>query len=95
MLTILNGVNQYFVDEGSFPEGPYSDCASDDDTIGATATRDLANTLVPVYIADIPMDPTGGTANDTGYTICQSTGDRITIKAPSAEGDDGTISATR
>ena len=95
VLTILNGVNQYFVDVGAFPEGSYSDCTTGDDTIGLLAEKNLANTLVPTYIADIPVDPSEGDADDTGYTICQSTGDRITIKAPHAEGTAGTISATR
>ena len=94
VLTILNGVNQYFVDVGSFPEGSYSTCPTND-PIGQAATIKLANSLVPTYIADIPTDPSGGTTDNTGYTICESSGDRITVKAPNAEGTAGTISATR
>lgn len=95
VLTILNGVNQYFVEESSFPAGPYSTCPTKD-TIGVTATRDLATgLLVPDYIAAIPVDPSGGNDNDTGYEICESAGERVTVSAPSAEGASGTISATR
>lgn len=68
---------------------------------------DLCATLVPTYIAELPMDPlatapTGGTtpcasgttAYDTGYRVEGASGNRITVSAPSVEGG-GTISVTR
>lgn len=72
------------------------------------ATRlNLCTDLVPNYIADIPMDPTsstktGGTgtacsatAYTNGYSVAtNSTGNRYTVSAPSAE-NGATISVTR
>jgi type IV pilus assembly protein PilA len=62
---------------------------------------DLCDALVPTYIADLPLDPTNGTESpaasictdsgatyDTGYTIVQGAGSRITVSAPHAEGTD-------
>lgn len=66
----------------------------------------LCTSLAPTYIADLPMDPSGGsstggatpcntstTAYNTGYTISAS-GGRFTVSAPSAEGG-SSISVTR
>lgn len=98
VLTILNGVNQYFVDNAAFPEGTYSTCPATD-TIGKTNAVDLDNSLNPTYLAGIPSDPSAGyDEDDTGYTICESaTGDRITVGAPESlnDGESSTISATR
>jgi len=94
VLTVLNAVNQYFVDNGSFPAGPYETCPTTD-SIG-TGDKDLAASVVPDYVADLPKDPApAGDATDTGYDICQSTGDRITVSAPNTEGGIATVSATR
>ncbi len=70
-----------------------------------SAGVNLCTNLAPVYIADLPKDPTSGTITggstpcngsttsyDTGYKISSSTG-RYTISAPSAEGT--TVSVTR
>jgi len=46
---------------------------------------DLTTDLVDEYIVGIPMDPLSGTAANTGYKICQTTGGRVEIKAPAAE----------
>jgi type IV pilus assembly protein PilA len=46
---------------------------------------DLSTNLVDEYIVEIPQDPSDGTAEDTGYTICKTSGGRIEISAPSAE----------
>ncbi len=67
---------------------------------------DLCGDLAPADIADLPMDPSTGTATggstpcagstteyDTGYTIAKSASNRFTVSAPDAEGT--TISVTR
>ncbi len=103
VLTILNGVNQYYVDNGSFPDGTPAAGASavaisDTGTLAAFCTD-----LAPDYIAALPSDPSTGsytdcTTFDTSYTISRSaTGDRITIAAPESlnDGESSTISATR
>ncbi len=47
---------------------------------GASDGVDLP--IVPTYVADIPMDPSGGTAADTGYCIYQdATTGRVTASA--------------
>lgn len=50
-----------------------------------TDNVNLATNLVPEYIVAIPKDPLVGTDANTGYTICQETGGRVTVNAPSAE----------
>ena len=77
---------------------------------GAVGTVDLCVTLVPRYIADLPIDPTTGTqapANsvctdpnatyNTQYTIIRSsaTDNRITLAAPGAELSGVVITVTR
>jgi hypothetical protein len=59
----------------------------------------LCTALVPTYLANLPMDPSGtgtvcSSTYNTGYTIAQSSGDRFTVSAPDAE-DSATISVTR
>jgi len=57
----------------------------------------LAAIVAPTYVADIPMDPSGGTAADTGYTVCvaNEAARRITVAAPNTELATTTISVTR
>ncbi|OGY28426.1 MAG: hypothetical protein A2Z42_00565 [Candidatus Woykebacteria bacterium RBG_19FT_COMBO_43_10] len=94
VLTILNAVNQYFVDNGSFPAGGFPTCPTTGN-IG-TGGEDIADDVAPDYVADIPKDPApAGTAANTGYDICQSAGDRVTVSAPNTEGGVATVSATR
>jgi prepilin-type N-terminal cleavage/methylation domain-containing protein len=61
-----------------------------DPSVNGAADTDL---IVSTYIADIPMDPSSGTAADTGYTLCVANG-RVTVTAAGAELDK-TISVTR
>lgn len=55
--------------------------------------------IVPTYVSTMVLDPSTGTAADTGYTIVQAAGanGRITVDAPQAEllGVGETISVTR
>ncbi len=56
---------------------------------GAGASGD---TIVPVYMAQLPMDPKTGTAANTGYKIMIDTNGHITA---SASGETSTISIKR
>lgn len=101
VLTLLNGVNQYFVDNASFPNGAYTDCSSGSDAIhtstegvGGDGDVDLS-VITPEFIAALPVDPTTASGTNSGYTICASLEDRITVAAPGTEGGIATISATR
>ncbi len=57
----------------------------------AAGSYDIRNCLVPLYLAEIPIDPsvgtfTSGTNYSTGYQISMdSVTGRITVKAPNAE----------
>ena len=99
---ILNAINQYQADnKGSLPGGITSTAAVIGDGTGQV---DLCATLVPEYIAALPVDPltnNGAPVTDctatynTNYTVVQGASDnRITIAAPAAELGE-TISVTR
>jgi len=63
---------------------------------GTTASLDLTAQLVPDYVAGVPVDPNGGSAVCTGYTVTQvATEGRITVTAPFTELGITTISVTR
>jgi prepilin-type N-terminal cleavage/methylation domain-containing protein len=100
VLTMLNAVNQYFVDNGDFPSGTPAARAPAVAISAAGAGLAFCNAVVPTYVAQLPVDPDGSTdatdctaGFDTQYTISRSADDRITISAPQAE--NATISATR
>jgi prepilin-type N-terminal cleavage/methylation domain-containing protein len=97
---ILNAINQYMADnKGTIPAG-----ITTTSQVISKGAADLCATLVPVYIAALPVDPltSNGTAvtdcttqYSTNYTVSQSTTDaRITVIAPAAELSE-TISVTR
>lgn len=84
---ILSGISQYVAGNNTIASlGTIAACSGTPTAIGTdTGNLDLAGTLVPDYIPAIPTDPQGGTALDTGYTICTTATNRVTIAAPSAE----------
>jgi prepilin-type N-terminal cleavage/methylation domain-containing protein len=105
---ILNAVNQYAAaNKGQIPASITTTAKTITSTVGATNV-DLCTTLVPTYMADLPIDPTtgtespansvctaGGATYDTQYTIqVSATGNRVTVAAPDAELSQ-TISVTR
>ncbi len=83
---ILNAVTQYTSEEGNSISafGTITNCTTGTSSIG-TAGINLATILVDEYIVAIPMDPSVGTAEVTGYTICVTDGGRVQIDAPNAE----------
>lgn len=102
VLTVLNAVNQYFVDNGAFPSGspaPGDPAIPISTALGGTGAA-FCNDLVAAYVAGLPADPSTGSFTDctthaTGYTISISAAnDRVTVNAPGAEGG-ASISATR
>lgn len=101
--TILNAVYQYAIDNnGTVPTAIQSGatcnvaanqvCKSGGTCTGITDLGVL--TASERYLTAIPNDPTGSTANGSGYFIVKSTNGRITVCAPSAE-QSATISVTR
>lgn len=102
VLVILNAVGEFFVEHGEFPgSGNYTDCPGS--AVIGTDDEDIANTsptagegVIPNFVAALPKDPSpAGDDADTGYTICDSAGNRITISAPNTEGGGTDISVTR
>lgn len=86
--TILNAVTQYTSEQGNSLAtfGTVPNCSATPAAIGeGTGNINLGATLVDDYIVAVPMDPSTGTADDTGYTICQTDGGRVQIDAPDAE----------
>jgi prepilin-type N-terminal cleavage/methylation domain-containing protein len=85
--TILTAINTYMTDnDGNLPPGLVTDCATGSHAIG-TGGLDLGASLVPEYVAAIPEDPTTGTAEDTGYTVCvaSAAANRLTVAAVAPE----------
>lgn len=92
---ILNAVNQYMADnQGSLPAGipAAGQPAAEISDTGA----DLCATLVPTYIAALPVDPQTNNGDPitetecaaayaTSYEIESATGNRLTVSAPDAE----------
>lgn len=99
---ILNAINQYAADnKGNLSALNISTSAA---TIQKTGGVDLCSSLVPKYIAALPVDPltaNGASVTDcstsynTNYQVAMSaTNNRITVSAPAAELGT-TISVTR
>lgn len=90
---LMNAVNQNVADNN----GTWT-CSDGD--LPATATNmgllaadyDICDCLVTTYMSSLPFDPSASGASytscadyNTGYTIAQDAGGRITVAAPSAE----------
>ncbi len=85
---LLNAVTQFTSEEGralaDLGTIPLCEDGVTAATIG-TSEVDLSASLVDEFIVEIPKDPTNGTDENTGYTICQTDGGRVEIAAPRAE----------
>jgi type IV pilus assembly protein PilA len=89
--TVLNAVGQYSVDNrGAYPASITASsteiCRTD--AASCTGLIDLsALTDNELYLTALPTDPTGSSANGTGYEIrvSTSTNPRVIVTAPSAE----------
>jgi len=95
---ILNQVYQYSIDNNSALPGSIptsADCggvASNEicrTDIGSPNCSGLVDisilTVNQKYLVDVPVDPSGSSANGTGYHISKDADSRITVCAPSAE----------
>lgn len=94
--TILNGIYQYSIDNGSLP-ATITTTTTPICKTSATCTGliDLtALTSSGTYLVSIPFDPTGSTTNSASYTVSKNANGRVTVSAPSAESG-ATISVTR
>ena len=91
LYSITNAVYQYATENnGTLPAA----ITTSPGYIG-TAGVDLSGDLVPTYIADIPVDPTAGTAANTLYTIYLDANGRVVATASSELNPGTTINVTR
>ena len=95
---ILNAVGQRIADnrgtfQGSFTIGGTFICPTLPTVATPVLTTDEDDAddvsgnlgcLEPTYIASLPLDPTGSSGADTGFTILVNTVGRITVCAPEA-----------
>jgi type IV pilus assembly protein PilA len=95
---ILNAINQYAANNhGQLPAGIDTTLRTITSTAGP-ANVNLCSALVPVYIADLPIDPVNGTESPAG-SVCTTalatynTGYKV-IATDTANGDRVTVSAT-
>lgn len=87
---LLNAVHQHAADNNGTVTASITATAADVGTGGAN----LAAILVPTYLSNMPIDPSGGTSATTRYTAIRDASGRITIAATGAEVGQ-TISVTR
>jgi len=87
--TILNAVTQYTAeaDQGNTIAdlGTIPTCPTATEIGTGTGLVNLTTTLVDEYVVAIPMDPSEGTAENTGYNICTTTSGRTVISSMHAE----------
>lgn len=99
-MAILNGVGQYFAENGELPSG-----ITGTETEISNTGADICSQIVPTFISALPADPQTGSFTDcttysTGYNIATVAANRVRVNAPNAEDPDGggnppTISVTR
>lgn len=96
--TILNAVYQYSIDNNGNLPGNITVLATEICKTGAVSCSNLVDlsalTTNEKYLTAIPFDPSGATANGTGYKVLKTSNNRITVSAPSAENGQ-IISVTR
>jgi len=85
--TILNAVTQYTSEQGHTIAdlGTIPTCPTATEIGTGTGLVNLTTTLVDEYVVAIPMDPSEGTADNTGYNICTTTSGRTVISSMHAE----------
>lgn len=85
ILQILNAVTFYQSREENQPIPDLPICPESQEIGTASDDYDLREYLVPDYIDEIPEDPLKGSSKETGYHICRSENNRITITGIHAE----------
>lgn len=91
--SILTAVHQYIVDnDGDLPTDLTTGQAATE--LGTCVTCDDVTTDLAPYLLTIPLDPSGGTAAETGYEVTVNANNIVTVSAPSAENGE-TIQVSR
>lgn len=103
--SILTAIHQYIVDNnGSLPTGLTANntevqlgtCPSGGATACASASAACVNLATPLakYLKSLPLDPDGGSAATTKYSVTVDTNNLVTVKACAAESG-ASITVTR
>ncbi len=80
---ILTAVHECIVDN----DGSLGDCGLTADGVSdvlGTSDLDISTQMAP-YLKSMPLDPSGGTTADTGYSLVVDTNNIVTITADDAE----------
>lgn len=90
---ILTAVQEYIVDnDGALPAGLTTSQASTE--LGTCGTCDNLSTPLAPHLKTMPLDPQGGTAANTGYSVAVDANNIVTITADDAENSE-TINVSR
>jgi prepilin-type N-terminal cleavage/methylation domain-containing protein len=85
--SILTAVHEYIVDnDGALPPGLTTGQAATE--LGSCGTCDDLSTPLAPYLKSMPLDPSGGTETNTGYSVEVDTNNIVTIASLNAEGGD-------
>jgi prepilin-type N-terminal cleavage/methylation domain-containing protein len=83
--SILTAVHQHIVDnDGDLPLVLTTGQASTE--IGSCGSCDNVAASLSAYLKTMPLDPTSGTAVNTGYFVEVNSNNIVTVSAPNAEG---------
>lgn len=81
---LITAIHQYIVDNGgALPTGLTTSQAATE--LGSCGTCDNLSTPLAPYLKSIPLDPSGGTSTNTGYTVEVDANNIVTINATNAE----------
>ncbi len=91
---ISNAVQQYYIDENTYPDSISTTLTEICDTGTGTTTHSVdcdglidLSTLISTYFVAVPKDPQATTTNGTGYYIMKNSANKIILSAPEAELD--------
>lgn len=91
--SILTATHEYIVDnDGSLPAGLTSGQSATE--LGTCGTCDDLSTPLTPFLKTMPLDPSDGTAVNTGYTVEVDSNNIITISATGAENSE-TVEVSR
>jgi type IV pilus assembly protein PilA len=89
--SLLNAIHQQSIDNNGVPNDSITAaCGTATQTIdnasGGSGANLISLTTGGTYLTGLPIDPNPApTAPSTGYTVCKSAANRITVAAPQAE----------